>query len=128
MIRTKRHPKGEIKKQDDYHMHWLMEWESAHLQAPDGAICRNGHPLKLIVAKYWYIAPDFPSSGLRYARMHIVGNDGVVEEVVWDLGGESPLVELEVTIQADPPLRVPFVRRYELSVAPDSDTVSVREI
>jgi hypothetical protein len=101
------------RRQDDYPMLWRSDWNQGYIQVPKGTVCKRGHPIKLVVAEYEAYVPDF---GPAAAWLKLIGGTGVVDKVSSKLDEQSPVVTIEVVVEADPPLWAPFVRRYSAQI------------
>jgi hypothetical protein len=107
---------GSFKKRDSYPMLWRMDWERAYMAAPHGAVAaRNGVPLKMSIAEMdTVVAGDVVADLLA-----IDGGPGRVDALRYNPRHGSPVVTIEVRIDAEPPLRTPFRQQYTVYVPED---------
>lgn len=111
-----------MRRHDTYFMHWMNDWTNQPIVVQAVRVNKN-RTVKLAVGKFLF------EQNTQTTWLVIMGNAEVADQYqVNNYNVPSAIVTVEVTLTADPPLPVPFCRRYTLQIPRRERLVEMSEV
>lgn len=113
-----------MRRHDSYYMHWMNDWLNQPVVVQNIRVKKDSM-VKLAVARFGLLEGAIPGT----VWLTIMGNAEIADQ--YECNGyhePSPVVTIEVTLKADPPLLVPFQRTYTVQIPKGERRVVIEEV